>query len=260
MARNREQVIGAMKDALNSRIDEWVGMDIPDEGTEDYESWQSKLAEIDAIESIHDVIDYLESEGIDADDFFLNGEYELLSAGMAPEEIPQTVILNLGDLIAEHSATGKSASRVFLFDGTYFVIKGSKTTFFDKEHDAIKFAGIKGYQSNIGHHRQTASDVPEKLRDAEEDSSPVDAKPEPRKRPVLIVVPDWPDGTMAFKFGRAIQTALGVAREEMTLIQMSPERIFRAETAVSQAEFWERMRADGFGSITVVLFVELPTK
>lgn len=58
-----------------------------------------------------------------------------------------------------------------------------------------------------------------------------------KKRPVLIVVEKWPDGTMALKFGSAMMSALGQRRDEATLVQLGPERIFRVETDVSEAEF-----------------------
>ena len=58
-----------------------------------------------------------------------------------------------------------------------------------------------------------------------------------KKRPVRIVVEKWPDGTMAFKFGSALMSALGKRRDEATLVQLGPERIFRVETDVSEAEF-----------------------
>ena len=58
-----------------------------------------------------------------------------------------------------------------------------------------------------------------------------------KKRPVLIVVEEWPDGTMAFKFGSALMLALDQRQDESTLMQFSPERIFRVETDVSEAEF-----------------------
>lgn len=57
------------------------------------------------------------------------------------------------------------------------------------------------------------------------------------KRPVLIVVEKWPHGTMAFKFGSALMSALGQRRDEANLVQLGPERIFRLETDVSEAEF-----------------------
>ncbi len=58
-----------------------------------------------------------------------------------------------------------------------------------------------------------------------------------KKRPVRIVVEKWPDGTMAFKFGSAMMSALGQHRDEASLVQLGPERIFRVETNVSEAEF-----------------------
>ncbi len=58
-----------------------------------------------------------------------------------------------------------------------------------------------------------------------------------KKRPVLIIVEKWPDGTMAFKFGSALMSALGQRRSEETLVQFDPERIFRVETDRSEAEF-----------------------
>jgi hypothetical protein len=42
---------------------------------------------------------------------------------------------------------------------------------------------------------------------------------------------------MAFKFGSALMSALGQRRDEATLVQLGPERIFKVETDVSEAEF-----------------------
>ena len=58
-----------------------------------------------------------------------------------------------------------------------------------------------------------------------------------KNRPVRIVVEKWPDGTMAFKFGSALMSALGQRRDEATFVQLGPERIFKVETDVSEAEF-----------------------
>lgn len=58
-----------------------------------------------------------------------------------------------------------------------------------------------------------------------------------KKRLILIVVEKWPHGTMAFKFGSALMSALGQRRDEATLVQFGPERIFRVKTDVSEAEF-----------------------
>lgn len=57
------------------------------------------------------------------------------------------------------------------------------------------------------------------------------------KRPVLIVVEKWPHGTMAFKFGSALMSALGQRCDEANLVQLGPERTFRVETDVSESEF-----------------------
>ncbi len=58
-----------------------------------------------------------------------------------------------------------------------------------------------------------------------------------KKRPILIIVEKWPDGTMAFKFGSALMSALGQRKDEATLVQLGPERIFKIETDRSEAEF-----------------------
>lgn len=78
-------------------------------------------------------------------------------------------------------------------------------------------------------------------------------------RSVLIVVPDWPSGTMAFKLGYALQSALEVTRDEMTLIQMSPERIFRVVTSVHEADFRTSMQSKDVAS-RKILFIELTDK
>ena len=58
-----------------------------------------------------------------------------------------------------------------------------------------------------------------------------------KKRQVLIVVEKWPHSTMAFKFGGALMSALGQRCGGANLVQLGPERIFRVETDVSEAEF-----------------------
>ncbi len=77
-------------------------------------------------------------------------------------------------------------------------------------------------------------------------------------RPVLIVVTDWPSGTMAFKFGGSLQASLGVTKEEMKLVQMTPERIFRVETKISETDFRKAMNARDVASGGTVLFLEIP--
>lgn len=45
---------------LNSQLQEWLGFDIPAEGTEDYEIWQMKISLIEQVESISDVYELCE--------------------------------------------------------------------------------------------------------------------------------------------------------------------------------------------------------
>lgn len=59
----------SMKRGLYEQVNEWLGQDIPDKGDDDYGRWQSMLAEINAIESLEDIVNYLESEGRDVDEF-----------------------------------------------------------------------------------------------------------------------------------------------------------------------------------------------
>jgi hypothetical protein len=90
-------------------------------------------------------------------------------------------------------------------------------------------------------------------------------KPDPKlvearkKRPVLIIVENWPDGTMAFKFGSALMSALGQHRDKATLVQLGPERIFRVETDLSEAEFWLAINMKNVSYHGRIHFSELPT-
>lgn len=76
------------------------------------------------------------------------------------------------------------------------------------------------------------------------------------KRVVLIVVTEWPSGTMAIKFGAVMRKALGV-ETEVYLVQSSPERIFRAETDVSETQFRQYLAREDVQCPGQVLFIEL---
>ena len=78
-----------------------------------------------------------------------------------------------------------------------------------------------------------------------------------RRRAVLVIVTDWPYGTMAFKFGTAMRGALHVQSDDIKLVQMGPERIFRAETETDENSFFEALSASGVSYSGRVLFVEL---
>mgnify|MGYP000633592442 FL=1 len=81
-----------------------------------------------------------------------------------------------------------------------------------------------------------------------------------KKRPVLIVVEEWPDGTMAFKFGSAMMSALGQRCYEATFMQLGPERIFKVETDVSEAEFRLALNQKDVSHHGRIHFSELPTE
>ena len=55
--------------AMPAKSDRLLGFDLPDEGTEDYETWQSRAQELEGIESIEDVLGYAESYVPDLDSF-----------------------------------------------------------------------------------------------------------------------------------------------------------------------------------------------
>jgi hypothetical protein len=80
-----------------------------------------------------------------------------------------------------------------------------------------------------------------------------------KKRPVLIVVEKWPHGTMAFKFGNALMSALGQRCDRATLVQLGQERIFRVETGVSEAEFRSALQTKNVSYWGSILFSEILT-
>lgn len=78
-----------------------------------------------------------------------------------------------------------------------------------------------------------------------------------RSRPALVVVTEWPSGTMAIKLGDAIRRSLDVGREAMRLVQLQPERIFRVETAISEAAFRSSLGRHDVSCPGPIIFVEL---
>lgn len=78
-----------------------------------------------------------------------------------------------------------------------------------------------------------------------------------RRRAVLVVVTDWPGGTMAFKFGYAMKAALQAQSDDIELVQKAPERIFRAWTDVDEKSFFESLSNNGVTYSGRVLFIEL---
>lgn len=58
-----DDTLSEMKGGLHCIVEEWLGNDITDEGTEDYDRWQEMLVDIDNVGSLSDVIEFLESLG-----------------------------------------------------------------------------------------------------------------------------------------------------------------------------------------------------
>jgi len=70
------EIITKMKIELLDEVAEWLGSDIPEENTEDYDAWQSRLMEIEEIRSFADIKDYLENRGRDAEEFLEASEVQ----------------------------------------------------------------------------------------------------------------------------------------------------------------------------------------
>lgn len=64
------------------------------------------------------------------------------------------------------------------------------------------------------------------------------------KRRVLITVENWPDGTLGYRLGHSIRKALNImsVRAGMTVIHYSPNRVFQAQTSVSEQQFMSKLQ------------------
>jgi len=247
--KNKE--IEKIRRNLEYRIEEWVGFDIPSEGSEDHDRWLGMVHDVKDIVSIADVISYLESVNIDIDEFFIDGECDLIAAGLNPEEISISVLSMLGLEIESRKKPDDSLIRVLEYGGKYFLVDGDQVAYFSTEIEAINCAlTITGPEDSsifdLNPHSNSA--ILEGSKDQLVDL---------QERAVLIIVKNWPDGTMAFKFGSAIQSALGISKDQMSLVQLSPERIFRASTCVNEIDFRSALK-ERVGKIAdLVLFIEV---
>jgi len=70
---------------------------------------------IQEIKNIDDIINYAECNLLDLDDFFLCGQYELLTAGLAPEKIPSSIISKLGKFIAGRALPNSAKCEIIFF-------------------------------------------------------------------------------------------------------------------------------------------------
>ena len=76
-------------------------------------------------------------------------------------------------------------------------------------------------------------------------------------RDVKIVITKWPGGTMAMKFGLALQKALNVSEKDMLLVQFDPERVFNVKTSVSETEFRQKLNSYLKISFSDVQFIDI---
>lgn len=255
MSNDQKNIIESMKGALLHRVEEWLGFDIPKKGEEDYDVWQSKIYEIECIEDIIDVCNYLDSEMLDADEFFIDGEYNVISAGFEPNHVSLSLIKNLGDVVAEGSKEDGSNVKIYCYDGMYFVINGAEVEIENEEDKAFKTAKIVDEEDSLNSQPKYPLETKfiHQVRQPDNDFPKI---PKRNSSTVLITVPKWPSGPMAIKFGYAIRSSLGVSEEDMVLVQMSPERIFRVETNVSETEFREAMKLKDVAA-TRILFAQI---
>ena len=59
-----------MKVALLSQLSDWLGFDIPEDGTEDYDTWKARQLAIEDIQDFSDVYEYLQTDDESAQEFF----------------------------------------------------------------------------------------------------------------------------------------------------------------------------------------------
>ena len=249
----RNDFVDRMKDHFMGRIDEWLGFDIPEEGMEDHELWMSKIAEVEQIQSLQDVIAYIEeSMGQDFAEFIIEGEYDLVEARMNPLEIPRSVVLALGELVALEEEA-ESEYELYAYGGKFFAVPiGTDTNIgcFDSERDALAFLGMD-VPADTGHSIDTSEakrvkplsvDSGALWEDLERYQNAVSQAVKRRPTRIIhVLIPEWPGGTMAFKFGSALYASLYTEKANVRVIQFEPERIFRVETAVTEAEFRETL-------------------
>jgi hypothetical protein len=243
--------IEKIRRTLDHRIEEWVGSDTPSVGSEDHDRWLGMIQEVKDIVSIDDVMSYLESNNIDTDDFFIDGEFDLIAAGLSPDEVPAAILAKLGSEIDSRKEPDDSLVKILEYDGQYFLMNRGQVSYFSSEIDAINYLGVS----------QTPEDSINFTCDSYSDRISLDESKERvsevRDRAVLIVIKNWPDGTMAFKLGSAIKSALDVSKDQMSVVQISPERIFRVLTCVDERDFRSTLK-DLVGSISDgVLFIEI---
>lgn len=97
------EILEHMKSALHAELSEWLGSDIPDEGTDDFDTWTSKANEIDGISSFSDVYDCLDQDDQRAKNFFLAiSGLMILSLSSDParhKQVPVACLLQVNQIL-----------------------------------------------------------------------------------------------------------------------------------------------------------------
>ena len=70
MEANDAKFVAEIKAGLLEELNEWLGVHIPEKGTDDYETWQKRLKGINRIRNMDDVLVYAAEFVADEDAFF----------------------------------------------------------------------------------------------------------------------------------------------------------------------------------------------
>jgi len=263
------KTIRSIKNALMWIVEEWVGSDIPKEGSEDYATWMILLETVENFKTINDLPEALSFFGKDYTDFIIEGEYDLVEAGMDPKEIPRLVIEELGDDIEEAldeelistKLPSLQDSKGYWYGGKYFVFltkNSEERLIFDGMDDALLSIGIdttKEFTEQSTPGVKLSTDWHDKLEDVKHRISNA-MKNRPRTTKYIIIT-KWPGGTMAFKFGNALTDSLYISSEDLNLVQLSPERIFRVTSSVTEQEFRETLSNYDISFHGKIFFVDM---
>jgi len=120
MEITQQEKIEEIKMHLYFELEEWVGNDIPEEGEEDYDTWQRRYNTITSFTTLDEIKEYFEDTGRDFDQFFeenkttqtnqiktaqTNSEYHevVVKAGSSREKMKEKII----ELLAKSGVTVK---------------------------------------------------------------------------------------------------------------------------------------------------------
>ena len=263
------ETIQSIKSTLMFFVEEWLGYDIPRIGTEDYKTWRKLLAAVKNFKTIDDLPETLDIFGKTYLDFIIECQLDLVDAGMNPAEIPRVILEELGedieeDLDEELRITKLSScknAKVYSYGGKYFLFLArdkEERQVFDNMSDALLSIGIDINMERSEKSTPAVIHVPDRHYELEQVKNRISKAIENRPRTTkYIIVTEWPNGTMAMKFGSALRGSLYVSKEEMQLVQLAPERIFRTVSSVSEQEFFETLSKHDVSCPGKIFFIDV---